>query len=351
MLNGFSVTGTLTIFIVSAIITWFMGVTLAKATDTLDTRYKLGEALGGLILLGIACSLSEIAVVFSAAVNNHIPVIFGVILGGITIRTLSLALLDLVVSKKRPLSYLAGSPILFIETSFAMILAVIAFFGAFIPQKNALFGINPLSIALVVGYVAGLFIINKIRRKPNLNETNQDALPGRYHHERRAVENHKFFANKSNAYIIAIFIIAAIISLAAGTVLEASGAKIAGHFSIGTGIFAATAIAIVTSLPEISSAFESIMIGDNHLAVSDIMGGNAFMLTIFFIADLIYGKPILSFATRADTYLAILGIAMIGIYAISFISSHRQRYLRLGVDSITEIIVYGAGTYLVKIIK
>ena len=328
-----------------------MGVTLAKTTDTLDTRYKLGEALGGLILLGIACSLPEIAVVCSAAANGHIPVIFGIILGGITIRTLSLALLDFTVNKKRPLSYLAGSPILFIEASFAMALAIIAFFAAFIPQKDNLFGTNPLSIVLVIGYVAGLFMINKIRKNPSLNKTNEDALPGRHHHERRAVENHKFFANKSNARVIAIFILAAIVSLISGIILEISGTKIAAHLSIGTGIFAATVIALITALPEISSAFESIIIGDNHLAISDIMGGNAFMLTIFFIADLVYGKPILSYATRADTYLALLGIAMMGIYAISFISSHRQRLLRFGVDSITEIVLYGAGTYLVTMIK
>jgi hypothetical protein len=34
------------------------GVNLAKATDLLDQRYRLGEALGGMILLSVAGSLS-----------------------------------------------------------------------------------------------------------------------------------------------------------------------------------------------------------------------------------------------------------------------------------------------------
>jgi Ca2+/Na+ antiporter len=35
-------------------------VNLAKATDLLDDRYGLGEALGGMILLSVAGSLPEL---------------------------------------------------------------------------------------------------------------------------------------------------------------------------------------------------------------------------------------------------------------------------------------------------
>jgi hypothetical protein len=52
------------IFIAAGAITWVAGITLAKTTDTLDTRWNIGDALGGLVLLGIAGSLPEIAVVW-----------------------------------------------------------------------------------------------------------------------------------------------------------------------------------------------------------------------------------------------------------------------------------------------
>jgi cation:H+ antiporter len=37
----------LAIFVAAALATWVAGVNLAKATDQLDDRYGLGEALGG----------------------------------------------------------------------------------------------------------------------------------------------------------------------------------------------------------------------------------------------------------------------------------------------------------------
>lgn len=350
-MNNLSISVILLLFLIAAATTCFAGVTLVKTTNTLDTRFKLGEDIGGLILLGVACSLPEIAVVVSAAVNGHIPIITGIILGGIIIRTLSIVFLDFAVNKKRPLSYLAGSPILFIEILFAITLAIIGISATFIPQSNNLFGTNPLSIVLVIGYVAGLFVINKIRKNPILNKTSEDAMPGRRHHERRAVENHRFYANKSNVHVVIIFILACVVTLIAGVILEISGAKIAAHLGVGTGIFAATAIALVTALPEISTGIESVLIGDNHLAVSDIIGGNTFILTIFFAADLFAGKPVLSLASRSDVFLAGLGIIMMAVYAISFIFKPRRRYLRLGFDSILEIAVYGVGMYWFTLIK
>ena len=39
------------VFAVAAAVTWIAGVQLSKATDAIDRRYGLGEALGGVILL------------------------------------------------------------------------------------------------------------------------------------------------------------------------------------------------------------------------------------------------------------------------------------------------------------
>jgi cation:H+ antiporter len=58
----------LAIFVGAALATWVAGVNLAKATDLLDDRYGLGEALGGMILLSVAGSLPKLAITISAAV-------------------------------------------------------------------------------------------------------------------------------------------------------------------------------------------------------------------------------------------------------------------------------------------
>ena len=89
-MGGLSLTLLLAMFVGSGVVTWMAGVALTKATDSLDTRFRIGDAIGGLVLLGIAGSLPEIAVVGSAAKNGHMPVIIGTLIGGLSIQTLLL---------------------------------------------------------------------------------------------------------------------------------------------------------------------------------------------------------------------------------------------------------------------
>lgn len=331
------------IFVTSVIITWSAGITLTKTTSTIDSRFKLGDALGGLILLGISSSLPEMAVVISAAHARHIPVILGTILGGLAIKPLIIVIFDLFQRRKKPLSYLVGSSILSLETFFPIVMTMIALLATISPTGNGFLNFNPFSLFIVLIWLGGLFIINKARKIRSLNRTVEDALPGRKHGERQAKESHPFYVGKSNIYVIAIFLGVCFVLLLAGVLLEKTGVAIAGQLGMNTGIFAATIIALVTSLPEISTGLESIFIGDNHLAVSDVMGGNAFMLTIFLMADMVSGRSVLSQAGAEDIYLALLGIILMGIYAASFLVKSRRRYFHLGLDSILVIIIYAVG--------
>ena len=90
-------------------------MSLSKATDSLDRRLKLGDAVGGLILLAIAGTLPEIAIVASAAAAGHLDLAVGNLIGGIAIQTLVLVALDAATGLKRPLSFLVGSLIPVLE--------------------------------------------------------------------------------------------------------------------------------------------------------------------------------------------------------------------------------------------
>jgi cation:H+ antiporter len=331
------------LFVAAAAATCAAGITLTKTTDSLDTRFRIGDALGGLVLLGITGSLPEIAVVYGAARHGHIPVIIGNLVGGIAIQTLLLALFDFAAGRRRPLSYLAGSVTLSLETVFAIAITAIALLATLVPARRALLRTNPLSAVIVVAWVVGLILINKARRVPRFNAVTEEPLRGRRHHERRAKENHAFYRGKSTGYVCAVFSFASLITLGAGYLLEESGTAVATRLGIGTGLFAATAMALATSLPEISTGLESIFIGDNQLAVSDIIGGNAFMLAIFLFADIVAGKPVLSYADHPDVWLGLVGIAMMAVYAISFLLRPRRCYFRLGVDSLALVVLYAVG--------
>ena len=342
-MNNLSLSFHLLIFISSGVVTWRAGITLTKTTDSLCCRFKICDAFGGLILLGIAGSLPDIAIAFSAAVHGHIPVIIGNLIGGIAIQTLAIVIFDLAIKGKRPLSYLAGSITLFFETIFAIFMLVLAVLGTYITAKDSIFHMNPFSIAILFAWLIGLYLVNKSHKVKRFNQVEDDANPGRLHDECRISENSYFFINKSNVHVISVFLFASIIILVAGVLLEESSTAIAGSLGINSGIFAATILALVTSLPEISTGIEAILIGDNHMALSDIWGGNVFMLVPFFIADLIVKNPVLSFAQSTDRFFAFLGIGMMSVYAIAFLVKPKRRYFKLGLDSILEILLYAGG--------
>lgn len=347
-MNNLSPSFLLVIFVSSGILTWLAGTALTKATDSLDYRYKIGDAFGGLILLGVTGSLPELAIAFSAAVHGHIPVIIGNLIGGVAIQTLVIVVFDFSINGKRPLSYLAGSTTLFFETIFAIVLLLLAIVGTYIPVKANIFHMNLLSIAILFAWFIGLYLLNKSHKIRRFNQVEDDANPGRLHDECRLSEKSAFFVNRSNLHVILVFLFASGITLISGVVLEESGTAIAEKLGINTGIFAATILALFTSLPELSTGIKAISIGDNHLALSDIWGGNAFMLVPFVIADLIVRKPILSYAQNTDRIFAFLGLSMMSIYAIALLIKPKRRYFRLGLDSIFEIVVYAGGIFLLS---
>jgi cation:H+ antiporter len=319
------------------------GVSLTKTTDALDKRFNLGDAMGGLILLGITGSLPEIAVVTSAAKAGHIPIIIGTLIGGLAIQTMLIVFFDIATGKKRPLSYLAGTWNLTFETLFAIIITALAVVAVFVPTGMTLGYVHPLSILVAVGWVAGLYLINKARKIDRFNKLAEEAKPGRKHHERRAAKPHAFYADKSTFYVVMVFVAGSVATLIAGWALEESGNAIADFFHIGSGVFAATFIALATSIPEISTGLESVFIGDNHLAVSDIVGGNAFMVVLFLLGDLVARKPVLSNLYPQDVGFGVLALLMMGVYAISFVKRPQKCFLRMGIDSILQIVLYVAG--------
>ena len=83
-------------------------------------------------------------------------------------------------------------------------------------------------------------------------------------------------------------------------------------------MFGATILAVVTALPEISSGLRAVRLGRVGLAMGDIFGGNQVQMTLFLLADLLAGKPVLQTVTTSSTWLAGIGVIVTAIYAVGF---------------------------------
>jgi cation:H+ antiporter len=338
--SGLSTPLLVLVFVAGAGATWLAGIYLSRATDSLDRRWGLGDALGGLILLAIAGTLPEIAIVASAALGGHLELAVGNLIGGIAIQTLVLVLLDASTGRDRPLSFLVGSLIPVLEGLIVVVVLATVLAGAALPSSVSVGGASPTSIAAVLLWLGGLWIVDRARKHPMWKVEMAGSRPGR----RNVREDHpaekRPYVRRSTAFVAAVFGVASAVTLGAGVALQGSGSVLADRMGLQGAIFGATILALATALPEISSGIAAVRLGDHQLAVGDILGGNSFQITLFLLADLLAGTPVVVSARRSDVWLGGAGLLMTAVVATAVIARPQHTHLRLGPDSIALIAIY-----------
>ena len=332
------------VFLAAAAATWVAGVLLSKSTDALDARFGLGEELGGILLLAVAGSLPELAITVSAASGGHLDLAAGNLIGGIAMQTMVLVICDIAAGRERPLTFLVGALTPVVEALLVVLVVSGVLMGALLRSSVAIGGVvSPASIAIVVVWVVGVYVINSARKEQRWTVSMPGSHPGRRHRRERHPDRPHPFASSTTARVAGLFALACGVTLVAGVALETTGNTLADRAGVNGVVFGATVLAIATALPEISSGIAAVALGDNALALGDIFGGNAFQVCLFLIADIVAGKPVLPTAGRLNSWLASLGVALTAIYAIGVIARPDRARWRLGPDSILAILVFAIG--------
>jgi cation:H+ antiporter len=344
--SGLPLLALIGIFVASAAGIWVAGVKLSNTTDVLSTRLGLGQALGGLIMLAIATNLPEIAITASAALSHNLGIAIGNVLGGIAIQTLVLVALDAFgVKGDKPLTYRAASLELVLEAALVLAVLVVAVAGTRLPGTLIAFRVAPGGLLIAALWVGGLFLLKRAGQGLPWHESGQapdNQKPPRGHAEKQK-EKHATDTNVSTARAGIVFGVSAVATLVAGVLLERSGDAIAGHIGLSGVLFGATVLAAATSLPELSTGLTSVRLGDYQLAMSDIFGGNAFLPVLFLVASLLSGSAVLPQAHDTDVYLTALGGLLTVVYLGGLIFRPQKRIARMGVDSLTVLVLYVLG--------
>jgi cation:H+ antiporter len=331
------------IFVAAAVAIWLAGVQLSNQTDVLSMRLHLGSALGGLILLAVATNLPEIAIVVSAAAANNVEIAVGNILGGIAIQTVVLVVLDAFgVEGDRPLTYRSASLVLVLEALLVVAVLAVVVAGAQLPPGLIAFRMTPAPMLILVLWVVGLVLLQRASTSLPWQESGEapdNQQKPRGHSQQRA-EHLATERRVTTTRAALVFGTAAAVTLVAGVVLERSGDAIAGHIGLSGVLFGSTVLAAATSLPEVSTGLTSVRAGDYQLAVSDIFGGNAFLPVLFVVATLISGQAVLPQAQATDIYLTAVGMLLTLVYAGGLIFRPRKLIARMGIDSLTVLVLY-----------
>jgi cation:H+ antiporter len=255
-----------------------------------------------------------------------------------------LLICDFAVGPTRPLTYLVGRLTPVLEGLLVIILVAGVEMGSLLKPSTAIGGrVSPASLGIVVIWFVGLYVINKASKDPRWNIDMPGSKPGRRRRERAHPEQAHPFSASSTARVALFFGLASAFTLAAGVALEESGNELATRLNVNGVIFGATVLAFATALPEISSGIAAVRLGDHALAMGDILGGNAFQVCLFLVADLVAGKPVLPSAGNLNAWLAALGVALTAIYGFGVIVRPLRCRVRLGPDSLLALVLFGLG--------
>jgi cation:H+ antiporter len=345
--DGLGTPALLLVFAAAAGATWIAGIFLSDSTEQVDDRFHLGEALGGLILLGLAGTLPEIAITVTAALGGHLGLATGNLLGGIAMQTLVLVLLDASSRSRTPLSSLSHVLEPIVEALLVIVMVSLALLGPLLPASAAIGPVSPISILLFVTWLGGLFVIDKLGKDERWQAAAAGVkaalvMPGP--EPIAGVRPNRFARAKTRSVVLA-FAAAAGVTLLAGVVLEQSGNALANRWGVNGVIFGATILAAVTALPEISTGIRAVRLGEVGLAMGDIFGGNQVQLTLFLLADILAGKPVLHSVSASSTWLGGMGAIVTGIFAIGLVVRPRRKTLGVGPDSLFVVLAYALGIW------
>lgn len=317
-------------FILLAAIIWLAGIHLTRSVDVLSRRMGMEQALGGMVLLAIVTNLPEVAIAVTAGLHHAPELAVGNILGGIAIQTVVIALMDRFRPEKhKPLSHYASSGQLILEGLFLLGILALVVMGNTMPAALVWHGIAPAELAIVLCWLVGLVVVRNARGPKT----------ARYTDEHAAVHEADTWK------VVAVFLAASSATLFAGYAIEGVSSGMAKELGMDGAIFGATFLALATSMPEISTGIEAVRMRKYQLAISDILGGNAFLPCLLLLTSFCAGVPALSSAKPSDLYVVALGALLTVLYTGALYLKPSRTVVGIGLESLLLVVVYLIGLF------
>lgn len=322
----------LAIFGAAALVIAGAGVFITSDADRLADKTRLGEAMVGGMLLGMATSLSGSVVSVTAALDGRASLAFANSIGGIAAQTAFLSLADMVF-RRANLEHASAELANVLQAALLTLLLSLAIVAATGPEISIL-GIHPVSILLPIIYVLGLRASAKLREEPmwhpvRTSETRQDT-PSSDPSDDVATRT---LVVRFTALALVLGVSGWIISKAAGVIADRSG--------LSETIVGAMMTAVATSLPELVTTLAAVRRGALQLAVGGIIGGNAFDVLFLSAADIAYRPGSLYHAVgTADLLWVGIGLAMTSVLLLGLVIRQRQGPGGIGFESAAILVLY-----------
>ncbi len=333
-----SLTITLGIFLLAAVVIGIVGTQIAKLADQLADQTGLGEALVGVIFLGGTTSLAGLVTCLTAAAHGHAELAISNALGGIAAQTAFLAIAD-IAYRKANLEHAAASVANLTQGALLVTLLAIVLLAMTTPQMT-LFGIHPASILLLITYIFGLRLVSEAQKKPMWGpqptpETQVDE------------PQNEPLQNSELGTLWLRFGFFAIVTAVGGYVVARTGVSLSEQIGLSETLVGGLFTALSTALPELVTSVAAVQRGALTLAVGGIIGGNTFDVLFVALSDFAYQEGSIYHAlTQAQSFAIALTILMTGILLLGLLRREKHGIGNIGFESFLILLLYLGGCSL-----
>ena len=332
------------LFACAAVLVWWAGTRMTERLDAIAGRTGMDRAFVGMLLLGGATSLPEIAAVSTAAATGNAALATNNLLGSVAFNVMLIAVADAVIGRKALTSVVPSATTLLQGALCAVVLALTAV--AVLTGDVAVWGVGLWPAVLFVVCVGAFRLAAGYRERSPWTATSGETSSS----ESAPAEDTD--GDVSLKRLVAWAALAAGVILIAGLVLSQSADAIAEATGLGAGIVGLVLVAFATSLPEASSITAAVRRKRYEMALGDVFGTNILTIGLIFVADLFYRDgSVLAQAGRFEALAALLGLLLTGIFLIGLLERSDRTVLRMGYDAVAGVIVFVAGLILLVLVQ
>ncbi len=318
-------------FLLSSTAIILAGIRLAPFGEAIGRHTGIGQGWIGLLFLATLTSIPEMTTTVTGGLIDAPNIALGNAFGSNLFNVVIIAVLDVLLLGKGPF-LLKVRTYHVLSASVAVLLTLFAALGMVIGSPMTWLGISPFSWLILVGYVAGVFLL--------------------FHEEKKQVEIEEATSEPMTLQkAILGFAICAVVVIISGIFLIRSSKAISLSTGLSASFMGAFLVAIVTSLPELATSIGALRIGAYDMIVGNLFGSNMFnILTIFFADSAFRSGSILSGLRGGETdqlIVALCGIVLAIIAMISIGARSRRKVFGVGVDSVFLWLAYLGATVLI----
>ncbi len=315
---------------------WFAGVRLTRHVDAVARRTGMTQAFVGMLLLGGITSLPEVANVTNASIIGNPALAINNLLGAVAINMFLLAVADAWIGREAVTSIVVRPSTMMMATLCMLTLVAVA--AAVTLGDVGIMGFG------AAGLLIGAISIGSFWLATGYDARSPWSVEIRDREEKETEKTESSISLAGLWWRIAFY---GALIFGAGYALSQTGDAIAKQSGISSALVGFVFISAATSMPDLTTIVTSLRLHRPEMAFGQVFGTNFVNLSLIALGDALFtGGPVINELGRFEVVSALLGATLIGIFMVGLLEHRDRTVFKMGYDSATVILLFGAGVGL-----